>query len=244
MPPKPTIAIDSPTLLAVLGKELDDPIVQSVLNKSGKTKVQKPGRDGFYAFAKEAGYTLQFRPIPRAPKGTAMVVDMIILHSEGEDGNRGFAFPFGLEAAMLAADVRAQHGVSLAAISTSMLFTPQVTSRTSTSKATTARTVCWTSAFARTSRPGTRDDEPPIRRWQSRRQRNEPSELSLAERSPRNVRPTDRRSPAQTFTPKRSMAHSLEWTTSAYRFVRRRCHPSAHRSVADWAYGSGRSSPH
>ncbi len=89
MPPKPTIAIDSPTLLAVLGKELDDPIVQSVLNKSGKTKVQKPGRDGFYAFAKEAGYTLQFRPIPRAPKGTAMVVDIIILHSEGEDGNRG-----------------------------------------------------------------------------------------------------------------------------------------------------------
>jgi len=113
MPPKPTIAIDSPTLLAVLGKELDDPIVQSVLNKSGKTKVQKPGRDGFCAFAKEAGYTLQFRPIPRAPKGTAMVVDMIILHSEGEDGNRGFAFPFGLEAGMLASDVRAQRGVSL-----------------------------------------------------------------------------------------------------------------------------------
>ncbi len=111
MPSKPTIAIAPEMLLALLGKELE--AAQVVLGKSGKTKVQKPGRDGFYGFAKEAGYTLQFRPIPGAPRSTPFVVDMIILHSEGQDGNRGFAFPFGLEAGMLADALRNKRGKSL-----------------------------------------------------------------------------------------------------------------------------------
>lgn len=112
MPSKPAIAIDPTELLALLGKPLDD--AQPLLAKSGKTKVQKPGRDGFYAFAKEAGYALLFRPTPGAPKGTPLVVDQIILHSDGQDGYRGFAFPFGFEAGMLREDVRKQRGTSLA----------------------------------------------------------------------------------------------------------------------------------
>jgi hypothetical protein len=117
MPPKKpqaTIAIESKSLLALLGKELEDSAVQAVLKRSGKTKLQKPGRDGFYAFAKEAGYSLLFRPVPGAAKGTPAVVDEIFLHSEGQDGNRGFAFPFGLEAGMLADDVRAKRGAAIA----------------------------------------------------------------------------------------------------------------------------------
>ncbi|HEY5936571.1 MAG TPA: hypothetical protein VIU61_18105 [Kofleriaceae bacterium] len=112
--PQPTIAVDPRSLFALLGKPLEDKGVQALLKKSGKTKLQKPGRDGFYAFAKEAGYTLLFRPMPGAPKGTPPVVDTIFLHSEGQDGNRGFAFPFGLEAGMLSDDLRKSRGPSLA----------------------------------------------------------------------------------------------------------------------------------
>lgn len=111
--PQATIAIDPKSLFAVFGKGLDDRAVQALLEHSGKTKVQKPGRDGFYAFAKEAGYSLLFRAEPGMPKGTP-VVDTIMLHSEGQDGNRGFAFPFGFEAGMLADDLRARRGPSLA----------------------------------------------------------------------------------------------------------------------------------
>ena len=117
MPPKKpqaTIAVDPKSLFAVLGKPLEDSAVQALLKNSGKTKVQKPARDGFYAFAKEAGYTLLFRSVPGAPKGTPPVVDTIMLHSEGQDRNRGFAFPFGFEAGMLADDLRASRGPSLA----------------------------------------------------------------------------------------------------------------------------------
>lgn len=115
MPPKkPPIAVDPKALFAVFGKALEDSAVQALLENSGKTKVQKPRRDGFYAFAKEAGYSLLFRAEPGAPKGTAPVVETIMLHSEGQDGNRGFAFPFGFEAGMLADDVRAKRGPSLA----------------------------------------------------------------------------------------------------------------------------------
>jgi hypothetical protein len=112
--PKATIAIDPKSLLALLGKQLDDKAVQAVLAKSGKTRVQKPGRDGFYAIAKEAGYALLFRPVPGAPKTTPQVVDEIFLHSDGQDGYRGFAFPFGFEAGMLDTDVRAKRGPSIA----------------------------------------------------------------------------------------------------------------------------------
>jgi hypothetical protein len=111
--PQVTIAVDAKSLLALLGKQLEDPAVQAVLKRSGKTKVQKPRRDGFYAFAKEAGYSLLLRTEPGSPKGTPPVVDSITLYSEGEDGNRGFAFPFGFEAGMLADDVRASRGPSL-----------------------------------------------------------------------------------------------------------------------------------
>jgi hypothetical protein len=117
MPPKkpqPTIAIDYKSLFALLGKPLDDRAVQAVLAKSGKTKVQKPRRDGFYAFAKEAGYSLLFRTEPGTPKGTPPMVETVMLHSEGQDGNRGFAFPFGIEAGMLSTDLRKSRGDSLA----------------------------------------------------------------------------------------------------------------------------------
>ena len=112
--PQATIAVDPKSLFALLGKALEDSAVQALLKKSGKTKLQKPGRDGFYAFAKEAGYSLLFRSVPGEPKGTPPVVDTIMLHSEGQDGNRGFAFPFGFEAGMLADDLRASRGPSLA----------------------------------------------------------------------------------------------------------------------------------
>ncbi len=112
--PQPTIIVDPRSLFALLGKALEDSAVQALLEKSGKTKVQKPARDGFYAFAKEAGYSLLFRAEPGTPKGTAPVVETIMLHSEAQDGNRGFAFPFGFEAGMLAEDLRARRGPSLA----------------------------------------------------------------------------------------------------------------------------------
>ena len=111
---KPTIAVDPKSLFALLGKPLDDSAVQALLKKSGKTRVEKPGRDGFYAFAKEAGYTLLFRPVPGEPKGTPHTVDTIFLHSEGQDRNRGFAFPFGFEAGMLSDDLRKSRGPSIA----------------------------------------------------------------------------------------------------------------------------------
>jgi hypothetical protein len=110
---KSTIAIEPKTLFALFGKPLDDKGVQAVLAKSGKTKVQKPGRDGFYAFAKEAGYCLLFRPVPGAPKGTPPIVDQIFLFSDGQDGYRGFAFPFGIEAGTLDTDIRKKLGKSI-----------------------------------------------------------------------------------------------------------------------------------
>lgn len=110
---KPTIAVDPKSLFALFGKALDDKAVQAVLAKSGKTKVQKPGRDGFYAIAKEAGYCILFRPVPGAPKGTPLVVDEIFLHSDGQDGYRGFAFPFGIEAGTLDKDLRKKLGKSI-----------------------------------------------------------------------------------------------------------------------------------
>jgi hypothetical protein len=116
MPPKqpqPTIAVDTKSLFALFGKALEDRAVQAVLKKSGKTKVQKPRREGFYVFAKEAGYSLLFRPVPGGAKDAPQIVDTIFLHSAGQDGNRGFAFPFGLEAGMLSDDVRASRGPSL-----------------------------------------------------------------------------------------------------------------------------------
>src|SRR5688572_1532177 len=111
--PQATIAVDPKSLFALLGKPLEDRAVQAVLKKSGKTKVQKPNRNGFYAFAKEAGYSLLFDSVPDAPKGTPPVVDTIFLHSEGQDRNRGFAFPFGFEAGMLREDLRKSRGASL-----------------------------------------------------------------------------------------------------------------------------------
>jgi hypothetical protein len=110
---KQAIPIDAPALFALLGRPLEDAAVQAVVQASGKVKVQKPGRDGQYVFAKEAGYALLLRPVLGASKGTPHTVEEIFLHSEGQDGYRGFALPWAFRAGTLEADVRKAHGPSL-----------------------------------------------------------------------------------------------------------------------------------
>lgn len=110
---KDTIAVAAPALLALLGKPLEDAAVQAVVKASGKVKTQKPGRDGQYVFAKEAGYALLLRPVLGAPKGTPLTIEEIILHSDGQDGYRGFALPWGFRAGTLDVDVRKSRGKSL-----------------------------------------------------------------------------------------------------------------------------------
>jgi hypothetical protein len=53
------------------------------------------------------------RPVLGAPKGTPLTVEEIFLHSEGQDGSRGFAFPWGFQAGALDSVVRSQRGPSL-----------------------------------------------------------------------------------------------------------------------------------
>jgi len=111
---KETIPVAASALFALFGKTVDDEAVQAVIAASGKVKVEKPGRDGAYVFAKEAGYALLLRPIPGAPRGAPQEVDEIFLHSDGQDGYRGFAFPFGIAAATVNTDLHAQLGPPLA----------------------------------------------------------------------------------------------------------------------------------
>jgi hypothetical protein len=112
--PKATIAVAPGALWALFGKSVDDEATAAVIAASGKVKVNKPGREGFYVFAKEAGYSLLFRPVAGAAKGTPHVVDSITLYANGSDGYRGFGFPvFGLSPCMAANDVRTQRGPAL-----------------------------------------------------------------------------------------------------------------------------------
>jgi hypothetical protein len=106
------MAIDPKQLLGLFGKNLDDAAVQAVIAASGKVKIQKPGRDGQYVFCKEAGYCLLLRPVLGAPRGTPQQVQKIILHSDGQDGYRGYEFPWGIVAGTVASELPKQLGAT------------------------------------------------------------------------------------------------------------------------------------
>ena len=74
---KAPVVVAPAALFALFGRTIDDEATAAVIAASGTVKVNKPGREGFYVFAKEAGYTNLYRPVTGAAKGAAHVVDNI-----------------------------------------------------------------------------------------------------------------------------------------------------------------------